>query len=317
MSETVNGVVESSTTEQPTQQHAIEPKKARDPMPFEPRNVEEAWRMAEWLSKSSLLPGALRGKPSDVLVVMMKGRELGLQPMVAFSSIHVIDGKPNCSAELLAGLVKASPACEYFQMIDSSDEQAVFESKRRGAPKPVRMAWTAKQAEAAGLLGKDNWKRHRGAMLRARCIAALCRAEWQDVTMGLETVDEAEERREAEKAVTGEATTTGPAPASKVVALAERVAAKVAEKKPAPTPPAQQETPKEEPPAPVPTVGFGPAKGRPVSDLSADELTDSIDLAEARLKKEPNAPWASALRENLQALQDEQAKRIDEAGGAA
>lgn len=317
MSEPVNGVVESSTTEQPTQQHAIEPKKARDPMAFEPRNVDEMWRLAEWLSKSNLLPDALRGKPADILVVMMKGRELGLAPMTAFSTIHVINGKPNCAAELLVALVKRSSECEYFQLISSSTTEATYESKRRGSPRPVRMTFTMKDAETAGLSGKDIWKKYPANLLRARASSALCKAEWQDVTLGLESAEEVGDR-DGEKSVSGEATTTGPAPASKVLALRDHVTKKVAEvTKPAPTPPAQQETPKEEPPAPVPTVGFGPAKGRPVSDLGPDELTDSISIGEARLKKEPNAPWASALRENLQALQDEQAKRIDEAGGAA
>ncbi|ATB46463.1 phage recombination protein Bet [Corallococcus macrosporus] len=63
-------------------------------------------------------------------------------------------------------------------------------------------------------------------------------------------------------------------------------------------------------PAPRPkpsavVVAFGPYKGRTASELSDDELSESIDLANEKLMEQPRARWAKAMRENLLALEAE------------
>ncbi|MCP3065886.1 hypothetical protein LXT21_44705, partial [Myxococcus sp. K38C18041901] len=78
-----------------------------------------------------------------------------------------------------------------------------------------------------------------------------------------------------------------------------------------------------EPPPPPPTpaqhnpnavVGFGGAKGRKVSELSDLELADAIDLANLKLREEPSARWAKAMRDNLLFLEAELVHRA--AGGS-
>ncbi|MFP2962043.1 phage recombination protein Bet [Myxococcus sp. 1LA] len=63
-------------------------------------------------------------------------------------------------------------------------------------------------------------------------------------------------------------------------------------------------------PAPRPkpsavVVAFGPHKGKTASELSDDELSESIDLANEKLMEQPRARWAKAMRENLLALEAE------------
>ncbi|WP_426750078.1 phage recombination protein Bet [Myxococcus sp. Y35] len=63
-------------------------------------------------------------------------------------------------------------------------------------------------------------------------------------------------------------------------------------------------------PAPRPkpsavVVAFGPYKGKTASELSDDELSESIDLANEKLMEQPRARWAKAMRENLLALEAE------------
>ncbi|QQR46306.1 phage recombination protein Bet [Myxococcus xanthus] len=65
-----------------------------------------------------------------------------------------------------------------------------------------------------------------------------------------------------------------------------------------------------EPAAPRPkpsavVVAFGPHKGKTASELSDDELSESIDLANEKLMEQPRARWAKAMRENLLALEAE------------
>ncbi len=50
-------------------------------------------------------------------------------------------------------------------------------------------------------------------------------------------------------------------------------------------------------------VAFGANKGRTVSELSDEELAETIDLAHEKLMEQPKAKWARAMRENLAALE--------------
>lgn len=164
--------------------------------PFAPQGLEQAMRLADTLAKSNLLPGPLRGKPSDVLVTLITGHELGLSPMQAVRGIHVIEGKAVMSADLTVAMVmRRREVCEFFRLVKSTDTLAEYQAKRVGS-EPVTLAWTVEQATKAGLANKDNWKKHPAAMLRARCASALARAVFPDLTMGVYDPDEAEEFRQ-------------------------------------------------------------------------------------------------------------------------
>jgi len=152
---------------------------------------ERAEQIAARLAKSTLLPAALRGKPADLAVIMITGHELGLSPMQALRGLHVVEGRPVLSADLIVGLVKKHPACKYFRLVESTDERATYETLREGEPEPTRITWTIQQAVKAGLTGRSNWKAHPAAMLRARASAALARAVYPDVAMGIYDPDEA------------------------------------------------------------------------------------------------------------------------------
>lgn len=158
-----------------------------------PRTFDEAKSMSSTLSKASLLPAALRGKEADVLMTVMAGAELGLGPILSIRSIHVIEGKPTLSADLIAALcLRRADVCEYLQPVESSAVKATYSAKRKGAPAAVTMSFTLEEAKQAGLAGKGNWSRYPAAMLRARCISAICRAVFPDLVGGLYDSDSAE-----------------------------------------------------------------------------------------------------------------------------
>ena len=148
--------------------------------------------MSVALAKSSLIPDELRGKPADVFVIIQTGYELGLKPMAAVRSINVIKGKPVFSADLMVGLAKAKGLCEYFRLIESTDEIARFETKRVGS-EPESLDYTIKDAAGMKLLDKPNWKMQPKNMLRKRCKAALAREVYEDLLNGCYTPDEAED----------------------------------------------------------------------------------------------------------------------------
>jgi phage recombination protein Bet len=71
------------------------------------------------------------------------------------------------------------------------------------------------------------------------------------------------------------------------------------------------EAPAAEAPAPVKlkgssvVVAFGPHKGKTASELSDEDLAETIDLAHEKLMEQPKAKWARDVRENLAALETE------------
>lgn len=152
--------------------------------------MQVAMKTADTLSRSGLVPRAVQGKPPDVLVILLTGRELGLGPMQALRSIHVVEGKPTLSADLMQAIcLSRRDVCEYFRQVESTKERAVYVAKRAG-DEPVTLAFTMQQAKDANLTGKQNWRLYPDAMLRARCKAALARDVFPDLMAGLYTPEE-------------------------------------------------------------------------------------------------------------------------------
>lgn len=162
------------------------------PQGFDPHTILAVEKLANAVASSALIPSDLRGKPGDVLIIMLTGHELGLPPMLALQKVYVIKGRPFIGSELLAAKVQSSPACLYFTLVESSERKATYETHRKGSPKPVQMSYTIEEANKAGLTGKDNWKNHAAAMLRARAAAALARAVYPDLIMGFDSMSEEE-----------------------------------------------------------------------------------------------------------------------------
>lgn len=159
-----------------------------------PHDLKQGMELANMLAKSELIPNALRNKPADVLLVLMKGNELGLLPMQALSLINVIQGKPVIAAEAMAALVRSNaPICRFLRMVESTDTIATFETQRAGDPEPTRLSYSIEDAKKAGLSGKDNWVKQPKTMLRWRALSAICRLIYPDLTQGLSTPEEMEE----------------------------------------------------------------------------------------------------------------------------
>lgn len=142
----------------------------------------------EVLVQSGFLPKAV-DTVEKALAIALKGRELGLPMMQSITSIHVIDGKPSISAELMAALVFQRLPGAVLQCVETSNLKATYEAGRPGQ-KLLRMSFTMDDAKSAGVTGKDNWRKYPAAMLRARCCSAICRVVFPDAIMGVYTPDE-------------------------------------------------------------------------------------------------------------------------------
>src|SRR5690625_1496445 len=96
---------------------------------YEPKNLDQMERLASAVVRRGLAPKDVRTR-EDAMVILMSGAELGLTAMQSLRSIHVIQGRPTLSADLMVALVRRSPTCEYFKLLELTDRRCVYKTKR-------------------------------------------------------------------------------------------------------------------------------------------------------------------------------------------
>lgn len=143
---------------------------------------------ARALAGSGLLPAQYRSKPENVLFALEYGQTLGITAMAAIQGVHVIEGKPTASGQLIAALVREAG---HRLRVTGNDERAVAEITRRDDPEfTFRAEWTIARAKQAGLAGKGTWAKHPGQMLKWRAVTEAARDACPEVIFGLSTADE-------------------------------------------------------------------------------------------------------------------------------
>lgn len=157
----------------------------------EPTTFEQAWKFAEIVARSKMFGVK---SPDDAFVRMSTGMQLGLSAVQSLNLIDAIPGKdgstrPSLRAKLKVALCMRHPDVEYIRCVESTNERATYEMKRRGR-EPRRLTWTIEDANRAKLSGKDNWQNYPAAMLRARASSDLVEIEAPDISNGLSTTEE-------------------------------------------------------------------------------------------------------------------------------
>lgn len=153
----------------------------------------EQWELmreqASVFIQSGMLPAQVRS-PEQAIVIMLKGRELGLPPLYALSTIGVINGKPVVAAEVMAALVYRRHGDGALRIVQSDARCCAIEYRRRGWTEAQAYSFSIEDAHRAGLLSGNAWQKYPAAMLRARCISAVARMAFPDVIGGLYTPEE-------------------------------------------------------------------------------------------------------------------------------
>lgn len=166
---------------------------------LEPRTLNEAGQLAKWVYESRQF--SAYGTPQAVLSTILAGRELGLQAMASLRAIHIVEGKPTLSADLIRALVINSGHARYFRCTERTPERATFETQRGDDP-PIALSFTIEEGRAAwaksdDAWAKSGWGKFPADMLVARASAKLARLVYPDICFGLYTTDEIMDGRAA------------------------------------------------------------------------------------------------------------------------
>ncbi len=159
------------------------------PTAYDPRNSEEAYRMAQHFAASKLLPGLT--SPDQVFLIMATGAELQIPATAALRGVYIVQGRPFVSADLMKSLcLRRRDVCEFFRLVKSDAKEATYTAKRVG-DEPVTMTFTMEQANRAKLTKADSaWATYPETMLRHRCVAQLAREVFPDLVMGIYVPEE-------------------------------------------------------------------------------------------------------------------------------
>jgi hypothetical protein len=145
------------------------------------------WDLLKEQSKSLLASGLLpKGitKPEQVILIVLKGKELQIPPLQALSHIHVINGKPCMSAELMLAQIYRLHPKTVIKFKERSGERCVVEAKRDGHGVET-FAWSLEDAKKAGITGNPTWSKYPRAMLHARVVSEMARSLFPDAIAGI------------------------------------------------------------------------------------------------------------------------------------
>jgi hypothetical protein len=175
-----------------------------------PRNLDEAFRLADMLADSDLVPKDFKGKPGNVMIAMQWGMEVGLKPLQALQNIAVINGRPSMWGDAVLALVRASPLCEYVLEEEDGSGTAVCRAKRRGEPEQIR-TFSNVDAKTAGLLNKAGpWTTSPKRMKQMRARSFALRDVFADVLKGMDVTEVVLDLPPLNAAPTGGATQAAP-----------------------------------------------------------------------------------------------------------
>jgi len=172
---------------------------AQAPLTRESLAAMQAW--ASVMIKSGLSPSYIKHE-EELILVLQKGRELGIPPMTALDTLYIIGGKVSLTAQAMLGLIMRSGKCvKWLPEYDEATEVWTILTKRIGMEGEMITQFGGAEADEIDyydnktkkwkpLTSKANWKNYRKDMLLHRCESRCARAYYADVVGGLYTPDE-------------------------------------------------------------------------------------------------------------------------------
>ena len=145
------------------------------------RYFELVMRQASILAQSKIVPAAYRRQEADIVAAGLAGRAFGWDVMASMRNFHVIEGSASMKPEAMLGLVRQAG---HSVTINNDAGIATAIGKRADTGDEHTASFTLRDAEAAGLAGKKNWKQYEESMLTWRAVSKLCRNLFSDVVLG-------------------------------------------------------------------------------------------------------------------------------------
>jgi hypothetical protein len=154
---------------------------------FVPQSLDEAWRLAKAFHAGGIAPSSFRG-PEGVLVAIIAGAAVGMDPIAAMSGIYIVNGRPQLFGDALLAVVRRSGKMTKFRewMEGSGETLTAWCELERDGGETLTRSFSWAQAKRANLAGKGGpWTQYPARMLTMRARNFALRDLFADVLSGL------------------------------------------------------------------------------------------------------------------------------------
>lgn len=158
-----------------------------------PAEIESLRRQVKLYIASGKLAKRVNNE-NDALLIALKGRELGMQPLEALAQIYVVNGVTTCQGQgMLSLILQSGKVLVQYPCLE--DEHVTVYMQRRDARGQMLTDFTADwdraRAEKANLWGStDSWKKYSRTMLKWKAIGEAARTVGPDLIGGMYAVEE-------------------------------------------------------------------------------------------------------------------------------
>ena len=147
-------------------------------------SVDDLARLARVFAASGLFgrAGNQETQVAECAIRLMAGMEAGFSPFASATGVHIINGRPAFSANLLAQAVRRHPDYDY-RVLEKTAQLCRIRFLSRGETLGEEL-FTIDMAERAGLLKNPTWRSYPEAMLFSRALTAGMRTHCPDALGG-------------------------------------------------------------------------------------------------------------------------------------
>ena len=148
------------------------------------QSVDDLARLARVFAASGLFgrAGNQETQVAECAIRLMAGMEAGFSPFASATGVHIINGRPAFSANLLAQAVRRHPDYDY-RVLEKTAQLCRIRFLSRGETLGDEL-FTIEMAERAGLLKNPTWRSYPEAMLFSRALTAGMRTHCPDALGG-------------------------------------------------------------------------------------------------------------------------------------
>lgn len=162
------------------------------PNPLALDSWEQIVQFAEMAARTNMVPKDYLGKPDNIILAILQGKELGLPAIQSIQSIAMVNGRPSVWGDAVPGLCYSRGVVEdhqeYFEGTEGQDDfTAVCIVKRKGIAAPKKSQFSQADAKKAGLYGQNVHGKYPRRMMQWRARHGAFHDAFPDILRGIGT----------------------------------------------------------------------------------------------------------------------------------
>lgn len=164
--------------------------------------MEKAYKFAEIMSKSDIVPAHYRGKAENTFIAVQSAYRMNLDPMMVMQNTFVVSGKLGMSSAFAISLANSSGRLNGGITYDiegvGENLRVTAKATLQSSGKEISYSIGMKEARAEGWTKNPKYSTLPELMLRYRAATLLIRTHMPEVLNGMHMVEELEDIKQAQ-----------------------------------------------------------------------------------------------------------------------